>query len=185
MTRFKDAIREVFPQAEFIGDRSALHFMTVAKRIEAGYTELVENLCAHCNGRLAALGRALWDVVHHRHVHVGMYEVPTLSFLVAAGDSGQPQGFILAPPRWIDLVTKEPLMGVGSVIFTGSQAVDYYNDRLSSDGSLVQDRAASYEAEFLKGFRDQSLNAYQKSILKRFPEGFDVKYAYDYRPVAP
>jgi hypothetical protein len=190
MTTYKDAIREVFPQAQFEGEQGlAADVSNAGKLIAEAYTSLVDALRRNPNERLATLGRTLWEIVNHRHVHTALYEgVTVVTFTVVARENSPRQGIILIPPLWLQIVTQEPLMGVGSIIFTGSQAVDYYNDRLSTEGSkLLLERAYSYEAEFLKAFRQLlPLNDYQKAVLRDYPEGFDVeKYGYNYRPVAP
>lgn len=106
-------------------------------------------------------------------------------FLVAAARGFKPRGMILFPPTWVSQFTKDPVMGLGSVVFAGSQAVDFYNDRVAIDTSPgVEARARAYEAEFLKTRPKSGLNAYQLEVLSEFPNGLEAEHLYEYRPVA-
>lgn len=147
------------------------------------YTETVATLKLHANTTLAQLGHRIWDVIHHRLVHVAMTSVPTAHFLAARKDNVD-QGVVLLPLDWVAMVAKEPVMQFGAVIFTGSQAVDYYNGRITTDGSeRIGERASAYESEMLKDVRRQLLNKYQRAVLQRFPIGFEARLGYPYRDV--
>ena len=97
MTTFKDAVRQVFPHAQFSDEPGVLPAdLKASKDIALNYTAIVDALRGSPNPRLAMLGRALWDIVHHRHVRTALYEgVTVVTFAVVAPQGG----FLLIPPQ--------------------------------------------------------------------------------------
>jgi|SRR5688572_9798220 len=183
---YKDDLRKIFPTAEF-HDEQPVSETDVATTLERLYTATVASVASHPNKMLATLGKNLWSVMHHRHVALVMHDgFPSMSFFVAAPRRGErAQGMIVAPGPWVALMKSQPLVAIGAVIFAGSQAVDFYNDRLIGEPTRERaiQRALAYEAEFLKGFPDYPLSDYQKGLLKMHPEGITAAHLYDYRPV--
>lgn len=155
-----------------------------AKLAEAKFTGGVAFLRSFPNDLLQGLGVAIWDVFQHRHVVMAMGPpVPTLSF-AAFGRPEAPQALVLAPHDWAEQVEADPVMQLGAIVLVGSQAVDFYNGRLQTEGGEgLRRRARSYEAEYLKAVSPSVLNDYQKGILADFPEGFDPSLAYERKPV--
>lgn len=139
------------------------------------------------NPILSELMSYVWDVFHHRHVLMVMGpDVPSLSFALAGGKDGL-RALVFAPHNWENMVTKDPLMQLGAIISTGSQAADYYNGLITGriDVAIARDRAESYEAEYLRMIRSQPLNEYQLRIRSKYPDGFDSTMAYRRKPVVP
>jgi len=150
------------------------------------FTGGVAALIALDNRILSDLMSYTWDVFHHRHVVLAMGpNVPSLSFALAGGKDGT-KALVFAPHNWVDMVKEDPLMQLGAIIFVSSQAVDYYNGILTGriDAAIAKDRAKSYEAEYLRMMMlNHRLNEYQRSILVKYPDGFDSTKAYARKPV--
>jgi hypothetical protein len=77
------------------------------------------------------------------------------------------------------MVKDNPVLQMGAVVFVGSQAVDYYNGKLTYEAHKnVLSRAYAYEAEYLLTILTmgcQTMTEYQKGVLKRFGEGLRSK----------
>ena len=164
----------------------------VGKACESLLTEGVDVLRSLVpNDRVNALARVIWDLIGHKQVLAAIGpDVSTLAFTVM-GFKGQPrQGVILIPKQWPQMVTDDPFMQLGAILFVGVQVVDYYNDRLIGDPGTRR-RWHAYEAELLRTLRtllpSWQLNEYQREILERFPDGLDSKDVdlYPYKPYAP
>lgn len=156
------------------------------KTSEALYTNLVAALKLHSNPILSRLGRHIWDVVGSQHATVTITTmVPSTCFVVLRKE-GIMHSFILIPPDWPRAVKEQPVMQFGAVIMTGSQAVDFYNERGKVESvTVINDRGMAYEAEMLKAVPTVSLNPYQKQVLQKFPNGFEEqRFGYSYRSVA-
>lgn len=187
---YLQAIQSVFPDAVALDQLDPKSPVAKGvKQIETNFTTLVGCLRGSPNARLARLGALVWDIVGQRHVVVAMHAtIPAMSFMAAQRKDGPQQGMILVPPSWLDLLLTEPAMAVGGVIFNGSQALDYYNGRIGKDldpMTLIKARCWNYEAEFLRAVPPGMLNKYQRGVLEMYPNGFDEKLVYEYRPVAP
>jgi hypothetical protein len=82
---------------------------------------------------------------------------------------------IFLPFDWIHLFRDNPIYHLGSVLYTGSQAVDYYNHLLVQNPGEAMVRGRAYEAEFLNMVRDDApeypFSPYQLQVLEDFPEG--------------
>ena len=159
-----------------------------ARTIEAAFTGGVEVLrSAFPNERIRALGSVIWDIFHHRYVSMALGPaVPTLSI----GIFGRPdalQALVFAPHNWAEMTAKNPLMELGAIVLVGSQAVDFYNGRVLTDGSgVMMHRARSYEAEYIRSLGSAvKLTDYQQELLREFPHGFDTRLDYKRKPVAP
>lgn len=157
------------------------------KRIEALFTggvDLLRKLVP--NPRIQALGSDIWQVFEHRHVVLAVGPpVPSLSFAVLA-KAGVIQALLLAPDEWDKRAVADPIMQLGAIVMTGSQAVDFYNGRFLVEGrDVIVRRSLSYEAEYLLSFGPIELNDYQKKVLQDFPAGFDPSLDYVRKPILP
>ena len=140
--------------------------------------------------RIRSIGSVIWDLVGHKQVLVAIGpDVPTLSFTVMKLKELH-QAIVLIPKKWSQMVTEEPFMQLGAILFVGAQAVDFYNDRLIGDkGARV--RWQAYEAELLLAIREAlpkwSPNEYQQQILAKYPAGLDTPGVelYAYKPYVP
>src|ERR1700744_3092368 len=119
-----------------------------AKDIERVFTLGVNFLCSEFpNPVINRLMGIVSDVVGQRVAPVCFgLQVPTLSFIIA-GVNVAPQAMIATPANWVDMVRKDPLTQLGALVYVGSQAVDYANDRYLEERSNVLPRAKAYEAE--------------------------------------
>lgn len=149
---------------------------TQAKEVEALFTGGVDFLrSVFPNPVIRRLASVVYEAVGQKITPVcwGL-AVRSLSFLVV-GPRSAPQAMIHAPQKWADMVRKDPIMQLGALVFVGSQAVDYANDRFLTDQTNVKLRASAYEAEFLNTVRSLTPNwepcDYQTSVLQEFPDG--------------
>jgi hypothetical protein len=163
-------------------------FAVNASQSEKLFTTAVAVLKVSSNPIISDLMSYVWDVFHHRHILMVVGpKVPSITFGATLKSSGEVQGLVFVPPNWPDMVKDQPLMQIGAIIFTGSQVVDFYNDRITSKGvdPLVLDRAKSYESEYLLLLhnRGATLNEYQKEVLTQNPTGFKTELSYPRKPV--
>lgn len=128
------------------------------------------------NERINALMMQVWDLVGTATIPMAMGPVTTPSAVVLT-QTGQQSMVILFPPTWVDDLHADPVMGLGSLIFTGSQAVDYYNDRVLAAPQECSMRARAYEVEMLNVIQtlmpEWEPNSLQVSLMEQYPEGLD------------
>ncbi len=149
---------------------------TQAKECEALFTRGVDFLRSEFpNPVIRRLASVIWETVGQKVTPVAWgIDVKVLSF-VMMGPRSAPQGLIIPPLGWAKMMGQDPIMQLGALVFAGSQAVDYANDRFLNDQKNVRPRAVAYEAEYLNTVR--SLSAfwepcdYQSAVLREFPEG--------------
>lgn len=138
------------------------------------FTEGVAFLKRFPNENIARLMSLVWDIVGHRVVPVALGPgVVSLTF-GALKKGPKVDGIIFVPPKWNELLQRDPVFQVGALVFVGSQVVDFYNERLY-EGVIMQIRARAYEAEYLREIQRMSpkyaLNEYQEELLRQFPDG--------------
>jgi hypothetical protein len=149
---------------------------TEAKKCERFFTQGIEFLRSEFpNPVIRRLASVFWETVGQKITPVAWgLGVKALSFVVVGPRSG-PQGLIIPPLNWVEMVGKDPIMQMGALVFVGSQAIDYANDHFLNDQANVRSRAVAYEAEYLNTVRSLSASwepcAYQSSVLREFPEG--------------
>lgn len=148
------------------------------------FTEAVEFLkSTFPNPELRKFGELLWDIVGNRLVPVAIGpNVPSVSFAGYLQGSVM-RGLIILPPFWKKMVKEDPIMQLGAVIYSGSKAIDFYNNIL--DAGTLDPRAQMFEAEYLRTVKREEpsfqFNAYQKQVLANFPKGLDDEKAAPYR----
>jgi hypothetical protein len=130
----------------------------------------------------------VWDIYHYRHVVLGMGpNVPTLCFAIVEKNK-MLQALTFAPYVWPEMIEADSSHELGSIITVGSQAVDFYNNKILSfdDSKVSKERSLSYEAEFIHMLarNGHTLNEYQKGVLSKYPNGFDSSFAYPKKAVA-
>jgi hypothetical protein len=161
------------------------------KTVESLFTASVHLLRSQFpDPNIRRLMSIVWDLVKHRVVESALGPVATPSFtVVRAGDATR--ALILLPVEWVRRIEEDPVMQTGALIFLGSQAVDYWNGRISPPGK-VQIRARAYEAEFLLKYKaanpEWEPNDYQQRVLQHFPQGLEstpmLLCKYDPKPYA-
>ncbi len=159
-------------------------FHVRAKESEAMFTAAMAFL-KRVPGPVGDLCAYAWDIFHHGHVRMAVGpDVPSLH-LAIAGSPLSAQCLVFVPHEWPDMVRGEPLMQVGAVVFTASQAVDFHNGMFPprEPSSRIKERAASFEAEYLRMIPAESLNDYQREVLVKNPAGFHERFSYHRRPV--
>ncbi len=149
---------------------------TQAKECEAFFTQGVAFLRSEFpNPVINRLASVIYETVGQKITPVAWGPaVKSLTF-VMVGPRSAPQGLIIPPLNWVEMVGQDPIMQMGALVFVGSQAIDYANDRFSNDQKNVLPRASAYEAEYLNTVRSLSSSwepcAYQTAVLQEFPEG--------------
>lgn len=129
------------------------------------------------NSAIRELMGLSWDIIGHNIVSTMLGPaVPTLSFVVFSR-SGVLTGVIVPPEDWVSLFAENPAYQLGALVFVGSQAVDFYNDRYIREGrDAVVNRCRAYEAEFIRTYKqvmdpEYALNDYQAKLCEEFPRG--------------
>jgi len=126
------------------------------------------------NTHLTSLVTDVKNIISNNHVEFGIGTVPTLTMTVL----GNKDGFLpllLAPVNWPEMMVEQPGHQMGGVVFVGSQIVDFYNGKFLTDYGSVHDRAASYEAEYIKTIQPENRNSYQISVFDKFKNGLMPK----------
>jgi hypothetical protein len=165
---------------------------TVGKEIEQLFTSGVDYLRSNLpNPSIQRMCSVMWDAVEHKVTPVCFGPpVVTLSFIVTGHESAR-SAMIVTPGNWNEMLRKDPLTQLGALVFVGSQAVDYVNERFTSDPENVVTRACAYEAEYLLTVKhlspDWELSTYHTKVLANFPEGLASpkakKVLYDAKPL--
>jgi hypothetical protein len=144
------------------------------------------------------MGDALWDIVYHNLVFLQLgrpgdpMRVDISTVAQTVGGRFQ-QAVIQIPLDWLETFVDDPIYQVGGVLYTGSQAVDFYNGRLSDDPLAASSSTAlakAHEAELLRlaahEFPTYRLDSYQQQLMRQFPEGLDSPGARRlFYPLAP
>lgn len=134
----------------------------------------------------------LWDLFSEKHIlAIENENVPSMSATVVMHRSGKLSFPIWVPSRWAVDAMVDPVMACGSLIFCGSQAVDFFNGKLiDQDKRLFPDavpRSIAFESTFLLHFSRQphgwEPNRYQKGVIEKFPDGIPSNMLYDRKPV--
>ena len=154
-------------------------FYADAKKTETAYTAAVEFLRSEFpHDVLRRFGARLWQCVESRQTPVAIYEaVASLHFFALVPEEGPRQAAILAPRGWTDKAKKDPIGQMGGIIWSGSQAIDFCNNKMKGPADPeMMNRAKAYETEFL--LRTQELapewrptSDYQEHLLATFPQG--------------
>lgn len=102
------------------------------------------------NPHINKLMGMVWDLVGHKIVPVASgAPVAVLSVaVVRERDTGQLVARIFMPDNWIAMIDSNPFYQLGALVFVGSQAVDFYNDKITSQESYKDTvtRAQAHEA---------------------------------------
>lgn len=157
-----------------------------ANRLEKYFTSGVGAIQLIQNPIFPPFARYVWDVFHYRYV-VAAVGAPVKSVTFAVMNH---QAMILLPLDWEQMIKDEPLMQLGALIFSGSQAVDYYNGLFApgvithASRDVILKRAKNYEAEYLRTLSLAKMNSYQEKVLKECPV-FDTSLLYELKPVEP
>jgi hypothetical protein len=138
-----------------------------------------------------AMADSLWEIVYHNLVFVSLAEPgEAMRMLVSDVEGTFQQAVIRVPEDWLELFLDDPIYQLGGVLYTGSQAVDFYNGRLGGDPNKSSDLAQAHEAEILRlasqEFPSYQLDSYQRKLLEKFPQGLNSPRAKELiYPLAP
>jgi len=133
--------------------------------------------------RVNALAALQWDLIGSLMVPTALADVPQVHF--GAHVSNDEKAVILCPMDFYESIKKDFIFCAGAMVFVGSQARDWYNDKLAwiddegvHDGrEEVANRARAYEAEWLLFIQSLDIgyefNEYQQKIVEDSPEGLD------------
>lgn len=130
------------------------------------------------NEAVQKLMKLVWDIIGHKITPIALGpQVPSIS-LAVFGSPALPQAAIFLPHNWLDDVKADPVLQMGALVFVGSQALDFYNQKVGrapAQGPESVRRARAYEAEYLLTVKKMGpqtkFNDYQKKVLDDFPEG--------------
>jgi len=132
--------------------------------------------------RICNLGKLIWGLVGNRIIPAAISDTP-MNTIAFCGEGRRQDGGItdgkfaafIIPPTWLELVAKDPFMQCGAVIFTSSQARDYYNGHMHLSDTIT--RAYAFEAEALHRMQNAeeswTPNKYQKAVMQKYPQGID------------
>ena len=155
------------------------------------YIRALSQLRAFPHPATEAMIESLCEIVYHNLVFVSLTRPSaTLQIRVTSVEGVFEQAVIRLPLNWLDLFQEDPIFQLGSVLYTGSQAVDFYNGRLSQDAVRSCNLAQAHEAELLKfvarEMPEYGLDAYQLRVLEKYPQGLDTPGAKELLyPLAP
>jgi hypothetical protein len=136
-------------------------------------TSMVQTLCHEQfipSPRLNDLGDLLWGLIGNKMVPTALGDVPMICF-AAQRDAA----IIMVPVDFVERVKTNPVYNFGGLVFTGSQARDYYNRRLKPPEDVLK-RAYAFEAEMMLACRKIGTlqpNEYQQKVLNDYPKGLD------------
>lgn len=146
--------------------------------------------------KINALAALEWDLIGNNMTPTALADVPQVHFGASVTNEGK-KAVILCPMDFYERVSEDFVFCAGALVFVGSQARDWYNDKLcwfDTDGRLVDGReevskrARAYEAEwllFIQGLNiGYEFNEYQQKVLEYSPEGLDShpELIYDSKP---
>jgi len=122
----------------------------------------------------------VWHLVGSNTTPAALHQtVRTVSFLVVGRTADTARGVLLVPPAWSEMCVQDPILQIGALVFCGSQAIDFYNNKIRDEatGRLAERRALAYEAEFLLTVKTTQPGwkptEYQKKVMAEFPQGLD------------
>jgi hypothetical protein len=179
--------QKFFDQASKIEDLSGDQFGN-AKAIEGMFTALVAEMKKPESIPLPNINKLMdlyWNLVGNKICPTAITDsVPSLSFWGEMKDLDS-VAFILAPPNWLHQLCENPSMQLGALIFTASQARDYWNNLMPSEEKFMRQRAWAYESEFLHYWQEQNKdwkpNEYQANVMKEYPKGIDTDSSLQYQ----
>jgi hypothetical protein len=132
----------------------------------------------------------LCEIIYHNLVFISVTEGSDILVNVQDVEGCFQQAMIQIPVDWLETFLEDPIYQVGGVLYTGSQAVDFYNGRFALDHNNSTALAQAHESELLKlvdqEFPEYQLDSYQKHLLEKFPDGLDSPRARELLyPLAP
>lgn len=147
------------------------------------FVDLLRDSKRFPNNQVNELVTLGWRLIGNKitPVVLDQWGTPTLSF-AAMGKVQEHVGVIIMPTNYIDLVREDPVMQLGAIVFTASQARDYYTGKMGNESSHdINKRARAFEADALNTLdhlaQGEGLqlewNTYQQAILAEFPRGLE------------
>lgn len=164
---------------------------TPAYKSTAMYIKVLSQLRNFPHPGTQNMADALCEIVYHNLVFVSLAEpAADMQVHVNTVEGTFEQAVIRVPVDWLEMFLEDPIYELGGALYTGSQAVDFYNGRLTVDPITSTSLAQAHEAEMLrlatKEFPAYQLDAYQRQLLEKFPEGLNSPRAKELLyPLAP
>lgn len=152
------------------------------------------------NKALNKLGKLFWRLVGNKITPAALtnMDLPGLHVWTEKHNSGSSVFAVMVPVNWVKSFNAEPFMQLGGMVYTASQAADYWHGKLNkqSDAEAMISRAWAYEAEYLLSVGhslkslncDFKYNSYQQKVLDRYPLGLaslEVENRYSLKPYVP
>lgn len=178
---------QLFGKAEYVEDLPSTETTPQIARIKAKVTNLGDMFSSMVHvlrsdpmlpDKVREMAALLWDLVGHRITPVACGpNVDSMHFYMEVPKEGKPVACIMCPPKWVEMTEKDPFMQFGALVYTGSQARDYYNKRYYDGYQSIQKRSLAFEAEYLHTIQNHPWvnwfkpNEYQQKVMAKFPKG--------------
>lgn len=154
-----------------------LHYLSnpSAQKASALYPYVIDYLMAFDHEAVREMGNVLWELVSKSAVLVSTSPRENLTFIVNSYEGLYQEAAILLPDEWVSLFRDDPIFHIGGVMYTGSQAIDFYNGKLIGQKETATLRGQGYESELLYQTHleipDYQFQPYQEMVLTKFPMG--------------
>jgi hypothetical protein len=146
------------------------------------YSHVIDYLMGFDHESVRNLAHTLWDIIFKNVVIISPTEKRNLSLEVSCYE-GLYEATLRLPEDWYDSFMADPVYHIGGVLYTGSQAVDYWNSRYLYDHEASTLRAQAYESELLYRVKldtpEYILSTYQQNLVHHFPKGLCSPSAQD------
>jgi len=165
---------ELLEQADALELRSG----TPGYKATALYIKVLNQLKTFPHQGTQAMADSLIEIVSHNLVFISLSEpAVVLQLQVSTIEKTFQQAVLWLPLHWLEIFQEDPVYQLGAVLYTGSQAVDFYNGRLTQDLSDSGPLAQAHEAELLwlisREFPGYQFDLYQSYLRHKFPQGLN------------
>lgn len=139
------------------------------------YSHVIDYLMEFNHEGVRNLAHTLWDLIFKNVVIISTKtERRNLSLGVTCYE-GLYEATLWLPEDWYNSFMMDPVYHTGGVLYTGSQAVDYWNSCHLYSPDISTLRAQAYESELLYRVKNETpeyaFSTYQKTLLHHFPRG--------------
>lgn len=154
-----------------------LHYMSepAPERAVGLYPYVIDFLMSMDDKAIRDMASTLWELVSKNAVMITTSPRENLTFVVDDLEGLIHQAVIILPENWVTLFRTDPIFNIGGVLYTGSQAIDFYNGRLIGQQEEATLRSQAYEAEILYRTRleipQYLFQPYQEQVMEKFPLG--------------
>jgi len=178
---------ELLEQADALELRTG----TAGYKATALYIKVLNQLKSFPHQGTQTMAESLAEIVTHNLVFVSLSETAVaLELQVTTIEGSFQQAILWLPVHWLEIFQEDPIYQLGGVLYTGSQAVDFYNGRLTQDPAKSASLAQAHEAELLwlvaREFPGYQFDLYQSYLRHKFSKGLNTPKAKELLyPLAP